>query len=230
MYFGGWDPTYLMLVPALIISLWAQYKVSSTFDRYSTVRSKKGYTGAQAARIILDSAGLYNISIELIRGKLSDHYDPTQRVLRLSEDVYKSNSVAALGVAAHEVGHAIQHKEGYKALEFRNSIAPIVNISSNISWILFFIGIILGFRGLTTLGIILFSIVVIFQLVTLPVEFNASSRALILLENNGVLYGEEIKQTKNVLNAAALTYVAATIMAFAQLLRLIVISDRNSRD
>lgn len=230
MYFAGLDPTYLILIPALIISLWAQYKVSSTFDRYSTVRSKKGYTGAQAARIILDSVGLYNISIEAIGGKLSDHYDPTKRVLRLSKDVYNSTSVSALGVAAHEVGHAIQHKEGYKALEFRNSIVPIVNISSSISWILFFVGILLGYRGLTTLGIVLFSIVVIFQLVTLPVEFNASSRALVLLENNGVLYGEEIKQTKNVLSAAALTYIAATIMAFAQLLRLIVISNRNSRD
>lgn len=224
------DPTYLILIPAILISAWAQFKVSSTFNKYSTVRSINGYTGAQVARILLNDAGLQEVEIQQVPGRLSDHYDPRAKVLRLSSDVYGSTSVAAIGVAAHEVGHAIQDKESYSALVFRNAIVPVVNFSSSLSWILFFIGILLSYSTLVTIGIILFSVVVLFQLVTLPVEFNASSRALKLLEARGILYDKEVDGARKVLSAAALTYVAATLMAVLQLVRLIAISNRNSND
>lgn len=218
------DPTYLLLVPALIISFWAQMKVNSTFEKYKNHRNYNGYTGVEVARRLLDNAGLYNIPIELVQGKLSDHYDPSNRVLRLSSEVYYGNSVASIGVAAHEVGHAIQHKESYRPIQLRNAIVPAVNIGSGFSWILFFLGIFLGISGLVYLGIVLFSFVVIFQIITLPVEFNASNRALRVLENMRILQGEELKGAKKVLDAAAMTYVAATIMAISQLIRLIAIS------
>lgn len=224
------DPTYLILIPAILISAWAQFKVSSTFNKYSTVRSINGYTGAQVARILLNDAGLQELEIQQVPGRLSDHYDPRAKVLRLSSDVYGSTSVASIGVAAHEVGHAIQDKESYSALVFRNAIVPVVNFSSSLSWILFFIGILLSYSTLVTIGIILFSVVVLFQLVTLPVEFNASSRALKLLEARGILYDKEVDGARKVLSAAALTYVAATLMAVLQLVRLIAISNRNSND
>lgn len=224
------DPTYLILIPAILISVWAQFKVSSTFNKYSTVRSINGYTGAQVARILLNDAGLQEVEIQQVPGRLSDHYDPRAKVLRLSSDVYGSTSVASIGVAAHEVGHAIQDKESYSALVFRNAIVPVVNFSSSLSWILFFIGILLSYSTLVTIGIILFSVVVLFQLVTLPVEFNASSRALKLLEARGILYDKEVEGARKVLSAAALTYVAATLMAVLQLVRLIAISNRNSND
>ena len=224
------DPTYLILIPAILISAWAQFKVSSTFNKYSTVRSINGYTGAQVARILLNDAGLQEVEIQQVPGKLSDHYDPRAKVLRLSSDVYGSTSVASIGVAAHEVGHAIQDKESYSALVFRNAIVPVVNFSSSLSWILFFIGILLSYSTLVTIGIILFSVVVLFQLVTLPVEFNASSRALKILEARGILYDKEVDGARKVLSAAALTYVAATLMAVLQLVRLIAISNRNSND
>ncbi|MDU5491820.1 MAG: zinc metallopeptidase [Clostridium perfringens] len=224
------DPTYLILIPAILISAWAQFKISSTFNKYSTVRSINGYTGAQVARILLNDAGLQEVEIQQVQGRLSDHYDPRAKVLRLSSDVYGSTSVASIGVAAHEVGHAIQDKESYSALVFRNAIVPVVNFSSSLSWILFFIGILLSYSTLVTIGIILFSVVVLFQLVTLPVEFNASSRALKLLEARGILYDKEVDGARKVLSAAALTYVAATLMAVLQLVRLIAISNRNSND
>lgn len=224
------DPTYLILIPAILISAWAQFKVSSTFNKYSAVRSINGYTGAQVARILLNDAGLQEVEIQQVPGRLSDHYDPRAKVLRLSSDVYGSTSVASIGVAAHEVGHAIQDKESYSALVFRNAIVPVVNFSSSLSWILFFIGILLSYSTLVTIGIILFSVVVLFQLVTLPVEFNASSRALKLLEARGILYDKEVEGARKVLSAAALTYVAATLMAVLQLVRLIAISNRNSND
>ncbi|MGL5245322.1 MAG: zinc metallopeptidase [Sarcina sp.] len=230
MYGFWWDPTYLILLPALIISGYAQFKISSTFHKYQSVRSYNGYTGAQVARMLLNGAGLRDVPIEPVAGNLSDHYDPTQRVLRLSSDVYSGTSVASIGVAAHEVGHAIQHKEAYKPLIFRNSIVPVVNIASSFSWILFFVGIFFGMTRLTDIGIVLFSAVVLFQLITLPVEFNASSRAIKLLDSERILQGNEINGAKKVLGAAALTYVAATLMAISQLLRLIAISNRNSRD
>lgn len=228
--FYGFDPTYLILIPAILISAWAQLKVSNTFNKFSGVRSRNGYTGSQVARILLNDAGLQDVEIQQVQGKLSDHYDPRAKVLRLSSDVYGSTSVASIGVAAHEVGHAIQDKESYSALVFRNAIVPVVNFSSSLSWIIFFIGILFSYKSLVTIGIILFSAVVLFQLVTLPVEFNASSRALKLLQARGILYDNEIKGAKEVLSAAALTYVAATLMAILQLVRLIAISNRNSND
>lgn len=222
MYF--YDSTMIILLPAIIISAFAQFKIKSSFSKYSKVNSANGYTGAQVARILLDDDGLFNIPVEIAPGKLTDHYDPSKRVMRLSEEVYYGTSVAAIGVAAHETGHAIQHKEHYVPLELRNSIVPAVNFSSNASWLLFFIGIILSISSLINIGIILFSAVVVFQLITLPVEFNASSRALKILESRNILYGDEIRGAKSVLSAAAMTYLSAALMAISQLIRLILIS------
>lgn len=222
MYF--YDSTMIILLPAIIISAFAQFKIKASFSKYSKVNSTNGYTGAQVARILLDDAGLFNIPVEIAPGKLTDHYDPSKRVMRLSEEVYYGTSVAAIGVAAHETGHAIQHKEHYVPLELRNSIVPAVNFSSNASWLLFFIGIILSIPSLINIGIILFSAVVVFQLITLPVEFNASSRALKILESRNILYGDEIRGAKSVLSAAAMTYLSAALMAISQLIRLILIS------
>ncbi len=222
-----YDPSFIILIPAMIISFVAQMKINSTFDKYSKVYSINGYTGAQTARALLDANGLYDIPVEVTSGRLSDHYDPRRRVMRLSHDVYYGTSVASLGVAAHETGHAIQHKNNYVPLTVRNTIVPVVNLSSSMSWILFFLGIVLGWSGLISLGILLFSAVVVFQLITLPVEFDASRRALAILGDKGILYADELKGAKAVLSAAAMTYVAAALMAVSQLLRLILISNRN---
>jgi hypothetical protein len=222
------DPTMILLVPAIIISFWAQSKINSAYSEYSQVRTINGYTGQQVARMMLDEAGLFDVRIELINSKLGDHYHPASKILRLSPEVYSGASISSAGIAAHEVGHALQHKERYAPLVIRNSIVPIVNIGSNVSWMLFFVGILLGFKGLTTLGIILFSGVVIFQLITLPVEFDASTRALNILKSRGILYGDETKSAQKVLDAAAMTYVAATLMAVSQLIRLIAISNRRN--
>jgi len=224
---GFFDPTMIILVPAIIISFWAQTKVNSTYNKYSQVRTIRGYTGQQVARIMLDDAGLSDVRIEVINSKLGDHYDPSSRILRLSPDVYAGGTISSAGIAAHEVGHALQHKERYKPLTIRNSIVPIVNISSSASWILFFIGLLLGIKGLTTLGIVLFSAVIVFQVITLPVEFDASTRALNILKSRGILYGDETKNAQKVLDAAAMTYVAATLMAVSQLIRLIALSNRD---
>lgn len=224
MYF---DSSFIILIPALIIAAYAQFKVSSTFEKYSRHGSRNGYSGAQVARILLDSNGLYNVPVEVIPGKLTDHYDPTKRVMRLSQEVFYGNSVAAIGVAAHETGHAIQHSKNYAPLIIRNSIVPVANFGSSISWILFAAGLVFGLKGLVNIGILLFSAVVIFQIITLPVEFNASSRALKILDAKGILYSEELSMAKSVLSAAAMTYVAAALTAIANLLRLIVISRRD---
>ncbi|GAA0078003.1 zinc metallopeptidase [Clostridium sp. CTA-5] len=221
------DPTMIILLPAIIIAFWAQNKVNSAYNKYSKVRTMNGYTGQQVARMMLDEAGLWDISIEVINSKLGDHYDPSSRVLRLSPEVYSGQTIASAGIAAHEVGHAMQHKEAYKPLVVRNSIVPVVNISSSASWILFFIGILMGFKGLVTLGIVLFSGAVIFQLITLPVEFNASSRALNILKSRNILYNDEVNGATKVLDAAAMTYVAAALMSISQLIRLIAISNRD---
>jgi Zn-dependent membrane protease YugP len=221
------DRSFVLLIPAIIISFWAQSKISSTFDKYSRIRNTKGYTGADVARIILDANGLNYVPIEVIPGKLTDHYDPRNKVMRLSPDVFHSNSVAAIGVAAHESGHAIQHKEHYSPLEIRNFIVPAVNFSSNASWIILILGMFLGNPYIIRFGIILFAAVVIFQLITLPVEFDASKRAIRILENRNILYAEELKGAKEVLDAAAMTYVAAALMAISQLIRLIGISRRE---
>jgi Zn-dependent membrane protease YugP len=225
MPFFFFDWTMILLVPALILSIYAQYKVSSTFNRYSKVASGRGLTGAQAARRLLDSAGLRHVEIEMVGGRLSDHYDPRTKVLRLSQDVGGSASLAALGVAAHETGHAMQDATGYAPMRVRSGLVPVANLGSSLGIILFMIGLFMGGSSLLiNLGIVLFSAAVLFTLVTLPVEFNASSRALGLLTNQGVLVSSEIDGAKKVLNAAALTYVAAALMAILQLVRLVLIS------
>ena len=217
----------ILLVPALVLGIYAQAKVSSAFNRYSQVPSRLGLTGAQAARQVLDSAGLRDVGIEVAGSRLSDHYDPRTRTLTLSPPVGNSNSLAALGVAAHEAGHAIQHAEGYAAFRVRSAIVPVANLGSNLGFILFFVGLIFYRNGLLmSVGILLYSAAVLFTLVTLPVEFNASRRAMTLLENRSILMGEELDGAKKVLSAAALTYVAAALMAILQLIRLILISRR----
>lgn len=226
MFYGY--SNFIILIPALIVSFWAQMKVSSTFEKYSKVYSMNGLTGAQVARMLLDTSGLYDIPVEVVPGRLSDHYDPRSRVMRLSKEVFYGTSVASIGVAAHETGHAIQHKLKYAPLTIRNSIIPLVNISSNLSWGLFVLGLVLGWANLVNFGILLFSAVVVFQLITLPVEFNASKRALTILSDKGILYTNELSGAKAVLDAAAMTYVAAALMAVSQLLRLIMMSNRNS--
>ncbi|MGL4451556.1 MAG: zinc metallopeptidase [Sarcina sp.] len=228
MLYPIFDPTYIILIPAILLSFWAQIKVNGTFNKYNKVPNRIGYTGAQVASIIMNKKGIYDVKIEAVNGKLSDHYDPVNKVVRLSQEVYYGNSLAALGVAAHEIGHVQQDFEGYGALRFRHTLFPVVNISNSLSWVLFFVGLIFSIKPLITVGIILFSIVVLFQLVTLPVEFNASNRAIKDLEGMGILASDEVIGAKNVLSAAALTYVAATLMAISQLIRLIAISNRNS--
>lgn len=222
-----YDSTMLILIPAVIISFIAQMQISRTYSKYKSVGTRNGYTGQQVARMMLDEAGLFDIQIQIINQELGDHYSPSERILRLSPDVYNGSSVAAAGIAAHEVGHAIQHKESYKPIVVRNAILPIVNIGSSFSWIVFFLGLVLGISKLTTIGIILFSWVVVFQLITLPVEFNASSRALSILKSRNILYEDEAKGAKKVLKAAAMTYVAAVLHSISQLIRLLVLSNRN---
>ena len=222
-----YDSTMLILIPAVIISFIAQMQISRTYSKYKSVGTRNGYTGQQVARMMLDEAGLFDIQIQIINQELGDHYSPSERILRLSPDVYNGSSVAAAGIAAHEVGHAIQHKESYKPIVVRNAILPIVNIGSSFSWIVFFLWLVLGISKLTTIGIILFSWVVVFQLITLPVEFNASSRALSILKSRNILYEDEAKGAKKVLKAAAMTYVAAVLHSISQLIILLVISNRN---
>lgn len=222
------DPTMIILIPAILFSLFAQSRIQSSFNKYLKVPSISGISGAQAARRILDNNGLYDVPVEIIKGHLTDHYDPRTRTLRLSSDVYYGSSIASVGVAAHESGHAIQHKERYGFLIFRNSLAPIANIGSNLSWILIVLGVILSYGNLINFGILLFTSVVLFQIVTLPVEYNASSRALKQIQYNGILYESEVKGVRRVLDAAALTYVAATLTAILQLVRLLLIArDRD---
>lgn len=234
--FYGIDIYYLVLViPAIIVSMYAQMKVSSTFSKYSKIQNIKGMSGAEVARKILDMNGLSDVVVEHIKGNLSDHYDPKSRVLRLSDSVFSSNSVAALGVAAHECGHAIQHATGYTPLKIRHSVFPVVQISSSAAVPIIIMGFLFNTTYLINLGIILFAAVVFFQLVTLPVEFNASRRALKILESTGFLTSltsdgtSEIQSAKKVLSAAALTYVASALVAIMQLLRFILIAN-NRRD
>ncbi len=227
--FGYFDPTMIILIPTIILTLYAQNKVNSNFKKYLKVQTAKGYTGLQVARLLLDQHGLQNIPIELSRGSLSDHYDPGKKVLRLSGEVYKGTSIASVSVAAHEVGHAIQDANDYTPLILRNKVFPIAKFGSSAAWIFIFVGLLIpSMGGLMDIGIILFATAVLFQLITLPVEFNASSRALDLLDANGILSRNEEVGAKKVLNAAALTYVAAMASGIAQLLRLILI--RGKRD
>lgn len=222
------DPTYVLLIPALLLAIYAQGKVQTTFRRYMHERSQAGMTGAQVARELLDANGLHDVPVELIAGTLSDHYDPRTRRMRLSPQVYQSASVAALGVAAHETGHAVQHSEAYIPLGVRNNLYPVASIGSQMAFPLFFIGFITWSEILMNVGIWLFIGALAFQLVTLPVEYNASRRALNMLENSGYLTQAELPKAKQVLNAAALTYVAAAAMAASQLIRLLFL--RGARD
>lgn len=225
-YYFGFDPTMYILIPAILFTMYAQIKVSSTTNRYLRVNTHRGFTGERTARTILDSNGLYNVRIEMVRGHLTDHYDPRSKVLRLSQDIYYGTSVTSVAVAAHECGHAIQHARGYAPLSIRSSLVPVVNFASNISWFLIALGFIMSGPFLK-IGILLFSASVIFQIVTLPVEFNASRRALVQLGELGIVDGKEVNKSRKVLTAAALTYVAAALTSILQLIRLILIADRR---
>ena len=222
--YGFFDPTYILIIIGVIITLAASAKMNSAFRRYSKVRSHSGLTGAQAAAKILNYAGIYDVVVERVSGNLTDHYDPRSKVLRLSDATYNATSVAAIGVAAHECGHAMQDKEAYAPLKLRGSLVPVANIGSNLSWIFIILGIIMGAnQTLLNIGILLFSLAVIFQLVTLPVEFNASSRALRVLKDSAMMYEDEVEDTRKVLSAAALTYVASAAAAILSLLRLVIL-------
>ncbi|WP_105203713.1 zinc metallopeptidase [Neobittarella massiliensis] len=231
MPFFYFDYYYLLLVvPALLITVWAQYKVKSTFARYGRVLSSRGISGSRAAEDILRGAGLYDIRVEPVAGSLTDHYDPRAGVIRLSQDVYGSTSVASIGVAAHEAGHALQHAEHYAPLKLRNAIIPLTNLGSTLSIPLVLIGYFMGAQPLVTAGIVLFSLVVVFQLITLPVEFNASRRAIAIIGQQAMLSSEELQGAKKVLTAAALTYVASLLVSLANLLRLVLLFGRRRND
>lgn len=226
-----YDPTYILVLIGLILTMFASFKVNSTYSKYAKVRSMSGMTGAEAAQRILWSAGINDVQIEHISGNLTDHYDPRSKVLRLSDATYGSNSVAAVGVAAHECGHAIQHKEGYAPLSIRSALVPAANIGSRLGVPIILLGLLFGSGSLLiNIGIWVFSLSVLFQLVTLPVEFNASGRALRLLENYGILGSQEIGQCRKVLSAAAFTYVAAAATSILQLLRLVLLFGGRRRD
>jgi len=222
------DELYIFLVlPAIIFATWAQYRVTSSFRKYSKQGSIRGMTGAGAAQAVLNDAGVTGVRIERVQGRLTDHFDPRANVIRLSEDVYDSPSIAAIGVAAHEAGHAIQYAGAYFPMKIRSAIIPVTNIGSKMSIPLVLIGIMLDMTGLINIGILLFGLVVLFQLITLPVEFNASRRAISILDKSGVLTGEEIPASRKVLTAAALTYVGALAVSLAQLLRFMTIAGRR---
>ena len=221
------DPTYILIVIGMVICLVAQAHVNSTFKKYSRVQSNSGLTGAQAAKRILESQGIYDVTIQHIAGELTDNYNPRNKVLSLSSSTYNSTSVAAIGVAAHECGHAIQHDRGYAPIAVRNALVPFANWGSRLSWILIIVGIIFYGQGtgqtMIDIGIFAFALAVLFQLVTLPVEFNASGRAIKVLESTGIFGTSELKCTKKVLGAAAMTYVAAAASSILQLLRLVIL-------
>lgn len=230
MYF---DPTYYLVVIGAVICLLASARVNSTFQKYSKMRTLQGVTGAQAAEQILRSAGIFDVRVERVAGNLTDHYDPKNKVLRLSDAVYAQATVAAVGVAAHECGHAIQHAKGYAPLKFRTALVPIANIGSMLAWPLILIGLLFNSQSsylLIQIGILAFSAAVLFQLVTLPVEYNASNRAIHILEGSGMMYGEEVGAAKKVLSAAALTYVASAAASILQLLRLVLLTGGRRRD
>lgn len=236
MYYGGYgyyhlDPTYILVIICAIISMIASARVSSVFNKFNRVPAASGLTGAEAAQRILHAAGIYDVKVEQVGGKLSDHYDPSRKVLRLSESTFDSRSVAAIGVAAHECGHAIQHQEEYKPLTLRSVLVPVTNFASKLAMPIILIGCVLSYnQTLIQVGIFAFSFAVIFQLVTLPVEFNASSRALAMLKEQGILAGQEVSMSRKVLNAAAMTYVAAAAASIIQLLRLILLFGGRRRD
>ena len=227
------DPTYILVLIGAVICMIASANVKSTYNRFAQMRSMTGMTGAQVAERLLRSAGIHDVSVGHVAGELSDHYNPAKKVVNLSDSVYGSASVAAIGVAAHECGHAIQHAKGYAPLKFRTWFVPVANFGSKLAWPLILIGLFINAESsqlIINAGIILFSFAVIFQLVTLPVEFNASSRALVLLEQQGILSEQELPYTKKVLKAAAFTYVASAASAILQLLRIIMLFGGRRRD
>lgn len=230
-YYGYYfDPTYLLVLIGAVLCIWAQMRVQSTYRKYSRVRSRSGLTGAQAAQRILQMSGIYDVRIEHVRGELTDHYDPSAKVLRLSDSVYGSDSIAAIGVAAHECGHAVQHDKGYAPLSIRTALVPAANIGSWAGIPIILLGAFMGMNQiLIQIGIWVFALAVLFQVVTLPVEFNASGRALAMLGDYGMLERDETSGCRKVLSAAALTYVAAAASAILQLLRLILLFGNNRR-
>lgn len=226
MPFYYYDPTYIILLPAILFAFFAQAKVNSAYSRYSRVRNRKNLTGAQAARMILDANGLSDVPIEITRGRLSDHYDPVKKVMRLSQEVYSTPSLASVSIAAHESGHAIQKSKNYAPLLIRNAMVPVVNIASFLSWPLLIIGLLIGSQTgnlIFDIGVLFFSGVIVFHTITLPVEFNASSRAIQQLTELGIVFPEETAGARKVLSAAAMTYVAALAMAIANLLRILAL-------
>ena len=227
-----YDPTYILVMIGVVICLLASAKMNSTFSKYSRVRSHSGMTGKEAAEALLHREGIYDVRVEYVAGNLTDHYDPRSKVLRLSDATYQQTSVAAIGVAAHECGHAIQHARGYAPLSIRSALVPVANFGSSIAWPLIIIGLIMNSQTsqlFLNLGVIAFSMAVLFQIVTLPVEFNASARALRMLDETGIMGKQEIRGTKKVLRAAAMTYVAAVIGSLLQLLRLLILSGAFRR-
>lgn len=227
--FWFYDWTMILLLPGLILTIWAQSRISANYSKYSKVSASSGITAQEMVRRMLNDEGIYDVSLEVVDGTLTDHYDPNSKTIRLSSGVASSDSLAALGVAAHETGHVIQHRDGYAPLALRSAVVPITNIGSNLAWPLFLLGFIFSWEPLINAGIILFSLTVLFTLITLPVEFNASKRATAALESGGYVTTDENYGVKKVLNAAALTYVAAALTAILQLLRLLTLSSRRRR-
>ncbi len=227
--FFFYDPTWWLIIAGMILCLIASGNVTATYRKYSKIKNARGLTAAEVAERILKGAGIYDVTVEHIAGDLTDHYDPRTGVVRLSDSVYDSDSVAAIGVAAHECGHVIQHRNGYLPIRVRNAIVPVVNLGSKLSWPLILLGVLFGLTNLVDFGIILFTTVLFFQLITLPVEFNASKRAIAIIGDNGILQGEEIKGARKVLNAAALTYVAGMIATALQVLRLFLLFGGRRR-
>ena len=228
--FYGFDPTYLLVVMGALLSMWASARVNGTFQKYSQVRSRTGMTGAEAARQLLHSQGIYDVTVQAVRGQLTDHYDPRTKTVNLSEPVYASSSVSAIGVAAHECGHAIQDHVGYAPLRLRAAFVPVANLGSTLSWPLILLGLVIGLTPFIQVGIWMFVLALLFQVFKLPVELNASGRAVQLLGQRGILQGQEVADTRRVLGAAALTYVAAVAASVLQLLRLLILFGGRRRD
>ncbi len=229
MFYYWYDYTYLLLVPALLFGLYAQFKVNSTYSRYSKVQNSHGWTAAEVARKILDDNGLYDVRIAHIAGSLTDNFNPKTNTVSLSDSVYSSTSVASIGVAAHECGHAIQHAEQYTPIKIRNTLVPVTNFGSTFGFIILAVGLIFSNDSIAMIGVLLYSLMAVFQAVTLPVEFNASSRALTTLREKYILEDDELAMSKKVLSAAAMTYVAALVSSIATVFRLFLIVKGNSR-
>lgn len=228
-----WDPTYILVVIGAVICMIASARVKGTFNKYSQLRSMSGMNGAQVAQRVLQAAGIYDVQVRHVSGSLTDHYDPRTKTVNLSDPVYNATSVAALGVAAHECGHAIQHAKSYAPLSIRSALVPIANFGSMLAWPVILIGLLFNTRSsglIIDIGILLFSAAVLFQLVTLPVEFDASRRALVMLRTQGILADDELRYTRRVLKSAALTYLASAAAAILQLLRIILITNGRRRD